>query len=135
MSHQIIQQLFEKGLQQWAQGQGLAVAYPNVQFEPAGAAYLRCFTLPADTASNDLAGDHELLTGVFQVSVVMQAGAGTGIAGRVCDGLKEHFPIYSYLQRDAFKVQVMSKPQRGPLIQGDGEATVPISISYRSDTF
>lgn len=135
MSHQIIQQLFEKGLQQWAQGEGLAIACPNVQFEPQGKTYLRCFTLPADTASNDLAGDHELLTGVFQVSVVMQAGAGTNEAGRVCDGLKGHFPIYSYLQRDAFKVQVMSKPQRGPLIQGDGEATVPISISYRADTF
>lgn len=135
MSHQIIQQLFEKGLQQWVQGQGLAIAYPNDQFEPQGAAYLRCFTLPADTASNDLAGDHELLTGVFQVSVVMQAGAGTDVAGWVCEGLKGQFPIYSYLQRDAFKVQVMSKPQRGPLIQGDGEATVPISISYRADTF
>lgn len=135
MSHQIIQQLFEKGLQLWAQSEGMAIAYPNVQFEPPGAAYLRCFTLPADTASNDLAGDHELLTGVFQVSVVMQAGAGTDVAGRVCEGLKGQFPIYSYLPRDAFKVQVMSKPQRGPLIQGDGEATVPISISYRSDTF
>lgn len=135
MSHQIIQQLFEASLGRWAQGEGLAIAYPNVQFDPAGASYLCCFTLPADTASNDLAGEHELLTGVFQVSVVMPAGTGSNDAGRICQGLKQLYPIYGYLERDAFKVQVMSKPQRGPLIQGDSEATVPISISYRSDTF
>lgn len=135
MSHQTVQQLFETSLTSWAQVQGIKISYPNVHFQPDGDAYLRCFTIPALTESNDLAGEHELLSGVFQVSVVVPAGVGTTKAGEVCEGLKQLWPIYSSLQRDDFKVQIMSKPQRGPLIQGDGEATVPISISYRSDTF
>lgn len=135
MSHQIIQQLFEAQLENWAQAQGLAIAWPNASFEPDGREYLRSFTLPADTASHDLAGVHEIFTGVFQVSHVIPAGAGTGRIGEVCEALKGLYPIYEYLQRGAFKVQVMSKPRRGPMIQGDGEATVPISISYRADTF
>lgn len=135
MSHQTIQSLFEASLSAWASAQPLPIAYPNVKFTPGEGVYLRCFTLPADTASNDLAGEHELFTGVFQVSVVIPAGIGTGRAGEICEALKQLWPIYSHLARDTFKVQVMSKPQRGPLIQGDGEATVPISISYRSDNF
>jgi hypothetical protein len=136
MSHQIIQQLFEAQLNVLAQAQGLAVAWPNTIYEPDGSSeYLRCFTLPAETASSDLAGEHEMVTGVFQVTHVIPAGAGTGRVGEVCEALRAKFPIYEYLQRGAFKVQVMSKPQRGPMIQGDGEASVPISISYRADTF
>lgn len=119
MSHEIIQQLFEARLDVWAKAKGIPVAYPNVTFEPTpGAIYLRCFTLPAGTTSSDLGGYHRGFTGVFQISIVVPGGQGTGVAADIIAELGQQFPLYSELSRPGFSVQVVSPPAPGPWISG-----------------
>ncbi|HGN0763387.1 TPA: phage tail terminator-like protein [Pseudomonas aeruginosa] len=136
MSHEIIQQLFEARLDVWAKANGIPVAYPNVTFEPTpGAIYLRCFTLPAGTTSSDLGGYHRGFTGVFQISIVVPGGQGTGVAADIIAELGQQFPLYSELSRPGFSVQVVSPPAPGPWISGDIADTKPVSIGYRADIF
>ncbi|MBH4535569.1 DUF4128 domain-containing protein [Pseudomonas aeruginosa] len=136
MSHEIIQQLFEARLDVWAKAKGISVAYPNVTFEPTpGAIYLRCFTLPGGTTSSDLGGNHRGFTGVFQISIVVPGGQGTGVAADIIAELGQQFPLYSELSRPGFSVQVVSPPAPGPWISGDIADTKPVSIGYRADIF
>ncbi|PCC84087.1 hypothetical protein COK51_34240, partial [Pseudomonas aeruginosa] len=115
---------------------GIPVAYPNVAFEPTpGAIYLRCFTLPAGSTSSDLGGYHRGFTGVFQISIVVPGGQGTGVAADIIAGLGQQFPLYSELSRPGFSVQVVSPPAPGPWISGDIADTKPVSIGYRADIF
>jgi len=77
MSHNIIASIYEAKLINWAKAlpAPLKVVVENEAYTPAnGATYLKAFTLPADTASNTLGGDHKLYTGVFQVSIVTPSG-------------------------------------------------------------
>jgi hypothetical protein len=69
------------------------ITLPAVDATPiAGETYLRAFSLPADTASNTLSGDHRLYTGVFQVNIVAPSGK-YPIKRPVC------FPEYGFLQK------------------------------------
>ncbi len=87
MSHNIIATIYEARLIAWAKALPvpLKVVVENEAYAPKdGETYLKAYTLPADTASNTLAGDHRLYTGVFQVSIVMPSGKYRG--GGRCAG-------------------------------------------------
>ena len=79
MSHAIIASIYEAKLIAWnaARSEKLKIVFENTAYTPAaGETYLRAFTIPGDTASNTLGGDHRLFTGVFQVSIIAPAGTG-----------------------------------------------------------
>ena len=79
MSHAIIASIYEAKLIAWnvARSEKLKIVFENTAYTPAaGETYLRDFTIPGDTASNTLGGDHRLYTGVFQVSIIAPAGTG-----------------------------------------------------------
>ncbi|CAI8985550.1 phage tail terminator-like protein [Pseudomonas chlororaphis] len=137
MSHNIIASIFEARVIAWAKASPtpLKVVVENEAYEPAdGVTYLRAFTLPGDTASNTLGGDHRLYTGVFQVSIVTPAGMYRGAAGSIADQIAALFPLYERNTKGALTVVTMTPVDQGPGITGDSTFTVPVSFTYRADT-
>ena len=136
MSHKIVRSLFEARLAAWAKLQKpvLRIAYQNVAFKPAdGETYLRAFSIPARTGSDDLAGEHRVYTGLFQVTIVTPAGIGSGAGERLMDELADLFPVNHRLTRDGFNVLVMTPIEPRPEQQEDTSYSLPVSLQYRAD--
>ncbi|WP_085747302.1 phage tail terminator-like protein [Pseudomonas sp. R45(2017)] len=137
MSHNTIASIYEARLFTWAKALPipLKVVVENETFTPVdGATYLKAFTLPGDTTSNTLAGDHKLFTGVFQVSIVTPAGKYRGAAGALADQIAALFPLYERNTKNALTVVTMTPVDQGPGIPDDTTYTVPVSFAYRADT-
>jgi hypothetical protein len=137
MSHAIIRQIYEARLKTWAEARvpALRIAYENVAFTPVNAeTYLKAFTLPANTDSQTLAGDHRGYIGVFQVSIITPAGAGTGKAGGIAGEIADLFPVDLRLTKSGLEVLVLTPVDPGPGITQDSTYTVAASFQYRSDT-
>ncbi|PWE39614.1 hypothetical protein C9I50_18265 [Pseudomonas prosekii] len=137
MSHAIITSIYEAKLIAWnaARSEKLKIVFENTAYTPAaGETYLRAFTIPGDTASNTLGGDHRLFTGVFQVSIIAPAGTGKTKTNPIAAELTGLFPIYVRDTKNGFVVTPMTPVEQGPGITGDSTYTVPLSFSYRSDT-
>ncbi|AZE48250.1 hypothetical protein C4K04_2577 [Pseudomonas chlororaphis] len=137
MSHQIIASIYEARLIAWAGSlpDPLRVELENGVFSPEdGETYLRAFTLPADTASNTLGGDHRLYTGVFQVSIVTPSGKYRGVGGTLADQIAALFPLYERNTKNALTVVTMTPVDQGPGIPNDTTYTIPVSFAYRADT-
>lgn len=136
MSHNIVASIYEAKLIAWAKARPtpLKVVVENEAYKPVdGETYLKAFTLPADTASNTLGGDHKLYTGVFQVNIVTPSGKYRGDAGVIADQIAVLFPLYERNTKGAVTVVTMSPVDQGPSIPGDTTFTVPVSLLYRAD--
>lgn len=137
MSHAIIASIYEAKLIAWnaARSEKLKIIFENTAYTPAaGETYIRAFTIPGDTASNTLGGDHRLFTGVFQVSIIAPAGTGKTKTNPIAAELTDLFPLYVRDTKNGFVVTPMTPVDQGPGITGDSTYTVPLSFSYRSDT-
>lgn len=137
MSHAIIASIYEAKLIAWnnARPDKLKIVFENMAYTPAaGETYLRAFTIPGDTASNTLGGDHRLYTGVFQVSIISPAGAGKAKTNPIAAEIIALFPLYVRDVKNGFVVTPMTPVDVGPGITDDSTYTVPLSFSYRSDT-
>lgn len=137
MSHAIIASIYEAKLIAWnaARSEKLKIVFENTAYTPmAGETYLRAFTIPGDTASNTLGGDHRLFTGVFQISIIAPAGTGKAKTNPIADELTSLFPLYVRDTKNGFVVTPMTPVDQGHGITGDSTYTVPLSFSYRSDT-
>lgn len=136
MSTKLIRQLLETRLATWAAARSpaLRVNYEDVKFTPnTGETYIRCFTLPARTGSDDLEGIHRLYAGVWQVSIVKPAGGGVGAAYGIVDELEALFPVNLRLTSGTFTVQIITPMGPGPLITDSTTSTIPVSCTYRAD--
>ncbi|KIF56235.1 phage tail terminator-like protein [Pseudomonas fluorescens] len=137
MSHNIIASIYEAKLISWAKAlpTPLKVVVENEPYDPGdNDTYLKAFTLPGDTASNTLGGDHRLYTGVFQVSIVTPSGKYRGPAGAIADQIAALFPVNERNTKGALTVVTMTPVEQGPGITGDSNYTVPVSFTYRADT-
>jgi hypothetical protein len=137
MSHKIIRQIYEARLAAWATARvpALRIAYQGVTFtQAAGETYLESFVLPAGTTSESLGGDHKAYTGVFQVSVIGPAGAGTGKSEGIVDELAALFPLFDRYSKAGLTVVTMTPVEQGPGIPDGSNWTVPASFQYRADT-
>ena len=137
MSHKIVRSLFEARLAAWAKLQKpvLRIAYQNVVFKPAdGETYLRAFSIPARTGSDDLAGEHRVYTGLFQITIVTPAGVGSGAGEGLAEDLSALFALNDRLTRGDFTVLVMTPIEPGPEQQEDTGYALPVSFQYRADT-
>jgi len=137
MSHNIIASIYEARVITWAKARPvpLKVVVENGAYAPKdGETYLQAFTLPADTTSNTLGGDHRLYTGVFQVSIVTPSGKFRGPAGTLADEITALFPLYERNTKSGLTVVTLTPPDQGPGIPGDTTYTVPLSFQYRADT-
>jgi hypothetical protein len=137
MSHAIIASIYEAKLITWnnARPEKLKIVFENMAYTPAAdETYLRAFTLPGDTASNTLGGDHRLFTGVFQVSIIAPAGTGKTKTNPIAEELIDLFPLYARDTKGLVTVVTMSPVDPGPGTTGDSTYTFPVSFLYRADS-
>lgn len=136
MSTTKVRKLFETRLKTWAAARSpaLRVAFEDVAFTPnSGETYLRCFTLPARTGSEDLQGVHRLYTGVWQVNIIKPSNGGAGTLSAIADELEALLPQNLQLTDGTFMVAVRSPMGPGPLIIEGNTSTMPVSCNYRAD--
>ena len=137
MSHKKCRQAYEDRLKTWAAARSpaLLVAYENDPFTPTtGTTYLRAFCLPAETASQDLAGAHRGYVGVFQVSVVAPINTGGGAANAIADELAALFVNNARITISGLAVQQVSPASVAGALQDGAHYIVPVSWRYRADT-
>jgi hypothetical protein len=137
MSHRTIRQIYEARLAAWvaARAPALRIAYQGVSFTPNdGETYLAAFTLPAGTSSATLGGDHRAYTGLFQISVVTPAGAGTGKAEGIVDELAALFPLNDRYAKAGITVMTLTPLEPGPGVPEGNTWTIAASFQYRADT-
>ncbi|MBX9754536.1 MAG: DUF4128 domain-containing protein [Pseudomonadaceae bacterium] len=138
MSTTIVRSALEGRLKVWAAARvpALPVAWQNAPFDPPadGGVYLRAFTMPATTDSEDLAGVMRAYTGVFQISIVAAAGSGTTLSNAIADELAALFPNNLPLIKSGLSVYVRTPCSTSASIADDTTSTTPVSFSYRADT-
>ncbi|WP_318387711.1 phage tail terminator-like protein [Enterobacter sp.] len=118
----------------WADGEGVPVAWDNIQFDPpADVLYLVSHDLPARPYSIDLAGDCRVYPGVYQVNVVAPAGGGKSQARAMARRIAALFPENQEIPGDGFTAWVTAPPAIYPGIPDGVSYTVPVSISYRAE--
>ncbi|WP_110875916.1 phage tail terminator-like protein [Franconibacter helveticus] len=124
----------EARLGAWAEGEGVPVAWDNIQFEPpTDALYLISHDMPARPYSIDLAGECRVYPGVYQVSVVAPAGGGKAQARALARRVAALFPENEEIPGDGFSAWVTSPPAIYPGVPDGVSFTIPVSINYRAD--
>ncbi len=129
-----IRAALEVRLDAFAKEEGLRVAWEGRTFKPiTRQSHLRAFVMPASSDSNDLAGQHRLYRGVFQVDLVMVSGTGMGDIERKAAQVIAHFPKNLRLPVENQFVQLISVMSMGPKLPQDGFIAVPLTSYYRMD--
>lgn len=134
MSNKMIRSLYESRLAAYAASKSLTVAWENVSTNQPNGDYLRSNLLPAPTGSDDLAGDHRVYEGVYQVSVFVPMGGGPVRAANLAEELIALFPLNLRLTLGGFTVQIITPCSEGPPIQTGTHFMIPVSFNYRADT-
>lgn len=139
MSDKIIRQLLEGRLATWAAARNpvIRIAYQDRAFTPtSNETYLRCFVLPANTASDDLQGVHEQFVGVWQVSIVKPSGGGGGLGPALIieDELRALFPNNQQMTSGAFSLFTRTPMSAAPAITDEANTIIAMSCRYRADT-
>jgi len=118
-----------------AQSPALTVAYPNVDFtKPAvskTAQWLRAAYIPATLfpiAIGDTSNNQHF--GLFQVDAMQGQGIGELAPARLASLLIAYFTRGTSMTSDGFTIRVLNPPYRGPLMQEDPWAFVPVRIPY-----
>lgn len=135
MSKATIRTLLESRLRAWADARPISVDWENQTFEAPADAYLRFFILPAPTDSQTLDGSHRLYTGVFQISIVCPKEAGPQPGEAIEAELEALFPYSLRVTSGNFELTQTSPLSAGPVINEADRYTIPMSGTYRADTF
>lgn len=118
----------------WADGEGVRVAWDNIQFDPpSDGLYLISHDMPAQPYSIDMAGGCRVHPGVYQVTVVAPAGGGKSQAKVLARRVAGLFPENQEIPGDGFTAWVTSPPAIFSGIADGVSYSIPVSINYRAD--
>jgi hypothetical protein len=133
MSQQAITQLLETRLSEWAEAQGLQVAFDNIGFSPPDGIYLQSHVMPATTTAIDLSRQAKVFRGVYQINVIAPAGTGKSAGGLIAEQLIQLFPENQEMSDGVLTCFINSVPSAFAGISSDTSYTIPVSMSYRAD--
>lgn len=133
MSQQAITQLLEARLSEWAEAQGLQVAFDNIGFSPPDGIYLESHVMPATTTAIDLSRQAKVFRGVYQINVIAPAGTGKSAGGSIAEELIDLFPENQEMSDGKLTCFINSVPSAFAGISSDTSYTIPVSMSYRAD--
>ncbi|PKE30959.1 hypothetical protein CWS43_09770 [Rahnella sp. AA] len=133
MSQQAITQLLEARLGNWAETQGLQVAFDNIEFTPPDGIYLESQVMPATTTAIDLSRKAKVFRGVYQINVIAPAGTGKSAGGSIAEQLIDLFPENQEMSDGELTCFINSAPSAFAGISTDTSYTIPVSMSYRAD--
>lgn len=137
MSHSAIRKSFNDIVRSYGASKGWEVVLENSVATPTlNIPYLKTFLLPASATSETLSGDHKRYIGVYQITLVLPAGEGTGRVTTVSQELQELFPVYGrvdYSTAPDKQVVIMTPLDTINGTVKDGAFYTPLSFNYRSD--
>jgi len=133
VSQQAITQLLEARLSEWAEAQGLQVAFDNIGFSPPDGIYLESHVMPATTTAIDLSRQAKVFRGVYQINVIAPAGTGKSAGGSIAEELIDLFPENQEMSDGKLTCFINSVPSAFAGISSDTSYTIPVSMSYRAD--
>lgn len=135
MSDSEIRKAFNDMVRGYATSKGMAVSLENGDFTPpVDTPYLKTTLFPAKADTKTLAGDHKGYAGVYQVTIVVPAGQGTGNITTIAKELQTLFPIYKRVAYGSNIAVVMTPVTTMTGIPQDGSFHTPTFFNYRSDT-
>lgn len=112
----------------------VAVAWPDVDFEPAGRDYLAPSWMPAETTGFGVEDSTtEQHVGILQVSA-FTAEDDRGLTSRLeqAGAVADHFPKGLVLQREGVVVRITDVPRIGAPLMEPGWYQLPVTIPWRS---
>ncbi|AKJ41474.1 phage tail terminator-like protein [Pragia fontium] len=133
MSTLRIVELLESHLRNWAQDKGLPICYENMPFNQPNSIYFCSRIIPAEITSADLAGEHEIYKGIYQIDVVIPLLSGKSEGLSLCDDIKVHFKKETELSDGVITCHISSIPSVLPPVLNHVAYTIPVTMSYRSD--
>jgi hypothetical protein len=135
MSHVLARRVLEAALKTWADAKPMPVQWQNVTLDPEPAAYVRAFLLPAPTEAPDIQGLGQVLTGVWQVSIVRPLGEGPGAAEAIAAELAAIFKPTAVLTSGALRLFLLQPLSPAAPINEPGRFVVPCSASYQATVY
>lgn len=120
----------------WADQHGVPFYLDNISEDTPQATYLEAHDLPATPQTLDLGMTCHVYTGVYQVNVVIAAGAGTAQGRHLARQVAAQFPEGESISGDGFRCWVRAQPAIYAGIHNPRKThyTIPVSIPYRVDT-
>lgn len=130
-----IRYAFEAPLKTWAAARSpaLPLVLQNVAAAMPTVAHLRGFLLPANTVSQDLAGEHRGYRGVYQISIFGKPGIGPGWADGVVAALDDLFPASEVLTRAGLTIYIARPVSAAPALTEPDWYHVPVTIGYQAE--
>lgn len=134
MSQALIRKGFETRLKTWADAQtpSIPIEWQNVSFTPPAGRYARAFLIPNATQSETLEKTHRRYEGIFQVSLCMNLGTGSGVVEALVSSLDAAFA--SYFTESPLRIFLLSPMSAATALIEVDRYVVPISAAYRADT-
>lgn len=121
-------------LGEWADAEGIPVAWENIEFTPPSAGlYLAAYDMPATPRTLDLGLRCRTYSGVYQVNVVAPAGTGRSDAEALARQVAALFPEGQEMQGDGFTCWITSTPAIFRGIPTSVSYSIPVSLNYRAD--
>lgn len=133
MSRPAITEVLETRLGQWADAQGLLVAWDNISFTPPSGIYLTSHDMPATPSTIDLAQNCSAHTGIYQVNVVLPAAQGRMEGMTVARHIEDLFANGTEMEGEGFVCYVTGEPAQYAGIVTPTTYTIPVSLNYRAD--
>lgn len=124
-----IHQAIFTDLQTFGNAQNISIAYPNVDFTPGSAPYLRVNLLFA--ASENIGLEIVNQPGVLQVDVMYRDGLGVIMAANLADALVNHLPRNRRIQAGSYCVLFNSRGYVSPPLVDGGWVQMPVNFNFR----
>lgn len=137
MSDKIIRAAFETRLAAWAAAQTppLPIAFENKASDPLPAPHVRAFLLPVDTQTDTVDQLHRVYEGIFMLHLCMPLDSGNGPADDLVESLGAVFSPAAPLLQSGLAITVTRPISRRQGIPEETAFTVPVSCTYRADTY
>lgn len=112
----------------------LPVAWPNVEYTPPAAGYLRATHAPNATNQVTLgtSGKNRHI-GIFQVDVLLPITTGISTPMEKAGAVAAHFKRGTTLTKDGINVRIVRPPEIRPALQSLPYIQVPVIIRYQAD--
>lgn len=132
MSYRTVQQALDAQLKAYATAETIAVAWPNMVFQPGEAEYLLPSLLPARPGAGSLGiNGQDRLQGIYQVLVYSPSNAGPGPAMTRADEVATQFARGTNLSAGGDVVSC-ERAWPGPAFHSGGRFVVPVSVAWFS---
>ncbi|BBQ83449.1 hypothetical protein WP3W18E02_19780 [Klebsiella sp. WP3-W18-ESBL-02] len=123
-------------LGRWADQHGVPLFLDNITADKPAETYLEAYELPATPQTLDLGMTCHVYTGIYQVNIVIPAGAGTAQGRYLARKVASIFLEGQSISGDGFRCWISAPPAifAGVLNSRKTNYSIPVSIRYRVDT-